>query len=235
MRPGTWENRMSSAPARDPLVPIDIAGSRVSTVVVQRVPADRVQNFLECQRGLTAAVEQFAGYRSTELYPPPDRQSEWVTVIHFDDNEALQNWLDSPVRAEWIKKLRDEIGDFQLKTLPSGFGAWFAGLETGPEGEPPPSWKIAMTVLLGLYPTVMVLALLVGPYLNFMGMAPSMLISNTLSVALTQWVVIPPLMYVLGPWLRANGPEKRLLSLGGLALIWLVLGGLAIVFRAVSG
>jgi uncharacterized protein len=226
---------MSSAPVHDPVVPMDIHGSLVSTVVVQRVPADRVQNFLEFQRGLTAAAERFAGYRGTELYPPPERQSDWVAVIHFSDNDTLQHWLDSPVRAEWIKKLRDEIGDFQLKTLPSGFGAWFAGLETGPEGEPPPSWKIAMTVLLGLYPTVMVLAIFLGPHLSFLGMAFSMLISNILSVSLTQWVVIPPLMNVLGPWLRANAPEQRALSIGGLALLWLLIGGLALVFRVVTG
>ncbi len=227
---------MSSAPADDPLVPMDIRGARVSTVVVQRVPADRVQRFLECQRGLTQAAEGFPGYQGTELYPPADdRHQEWVAVIHFNDQESLQRWIDSPVRAEWIKKLRDEIGDFQLKTLPSGFGAWFAGLETGPEGEPPPSWKIAMTVLLGLYPTVMVLALLVGRYLSPLGMAVSMLIGNTLSVALTQWVVIPPLMNALGPWLRANAPDKRVLSFGGLVLIWLLLGGLAVLFRVVTG
>jgi antibiotic biosynthesis monooxygenase (ABM) superfamily enzyme len=226
----------ASAPADEERGALGILGPRVSTVVVQRVPADRVQTFLECQRGLTAAAERFAGYRDTELYPPPDdRHHDWVAVIHFNDNESLERWIDSPARAEWIKKLRDDIGDFQLKTLPSGFGAWFAGLETGPEGEPPPSWKIAMTVLLGLYPTVMVLAVLVGPYLSPLGMALSMLISNTLSVALTQWVVIPPLMNALGPWLRANGPDKRVPSFGGLVLVWLLLGGLAVLFRVVTG
>ena len=227
---------MNSAPVHDPLLQMDIRGARVSTVVVQRVPADRVQRFLECQRGLTQAAEGFPGYRGTELYPPADdRHQEWVAVIHFDDQESLRRWIDSPVRAEWIKKLRDEIGDFQLKTLPSGFGAWFAGLVTGSEGEPPPSWKMALTVLLGLYPTVMLLALLVGPYLNPLGMAVSMLISNTLSVAITQWVVIPPLMNALGAWLRANEHDQRLLSVAGFVLIWLILVGLAVLFRGVTG
>jgi antibiotic biosynthesis monooxygenase (ABM) superfamily enzyme len=158
-----------------------------------------------------------------------------VTVIHFDDDESLERWLGSPIRAEWTKKLCDEIGEFQLKTLPSGFGAWFAGLDTGPEGEPPPSWKMAMTVLLGLYPTVMLIALLVGPYLTPLGMAVAMLISNTLSVAMTQWIVIPPLMNALGPWLRANTPDERASSFGGLLIIWLVLGGLAAVLHVVPG
>jgi uncharacterized protein len=226
---------MKTALAHDLIAPSDIRGVRISTVVVQCVPADRVQRFVECQRGLTDAVGDFPGYRGTEIYPPvDDRQQEWVTVIHFDDHESLERWLGSPIRAEWIKKLRGEIGDFQLKTLPSGFGAWFAGLDTGPAGEPPPSWKMAMTVLLGLYPTVMLIALFFGRYLSPLGMAVAMLISNTLSVAMTQWVVIPPLMNALGPWLRANAPDKRVLSFGGLVLIWLLLGGFAVLFRVVT-
>ena len=62
-----------------------------------------------------------------------------------------------------------------------------------------------------------------------------MLIANTLSVATCQWIVMPPLMNALGPWLHANAPDKRLLSIGGLAVIWLVLGGLVMLFRAVTG
>ncbi len=73
---------MSSAPADDPLVPMDIRGARVSTVVVQRVPADRVQRFLECQRGLTQAAESFPGYQGTELYPPADDRHRGVGGGH---------------------------------------------------------------------------------------------------------------------------------------------------------
>jgi uncharacterized protein len=227
---------MSSPPAAGPTLPEEIRGVRVSTVVVQRVPANLVPRFLECQRALTEAAKRFPGYQSTELLPPADeRPEEWVGIIHFDDQQSLQRWLDSPVRAEWVQKLRDEIGDFQLKTLPSGFGVWFAGLATGPEGKPPPSWKIAMTVLLGLYPIVMLLFVLIGPYLNPLGVAAAMLISNTISVAIGQWVTMPLLTNGLRPWFDANTPDKRLLSIGGLVLMWLFLGGLVVLFRLVTG
>ncbi len=200
---------MSPAPATDPLLPGDIIGTRVSTVVVQRVPSDRVPRFLECQRALIGAAKGFSGYQSTELIPPSeDRQEEWVAILHFDDRPSLDRWLDSPVRAEWVKKLRDEIGDFELKTLPSGFGIWFAGLATGRDCPPPPSWKIAMTVLLGLYPTVMLLYVLSGSYVKPLGLAAGMLISNTLSVAIGQWVTMPILTNVLRPGSTRTHPAK---------------------------
>jgi uncharacterized protein len=227
---------MSSPPADAPLLPADLAGTRVSTVVVQRVPADRVPRFLECQRALIGAAKDFPGYQSTELIPPSDERSEeWVATLHFDDKPSLDRWLDSPIRAEWVKKLRDDIGDFELKTLPSGFGIWFAGLATGPDRPPPAGWKIAMTVLLGLYPTVMLLFVLIGPYLNPLGMAAGMLISNTLSVAIGQWLTMPLLTNVLRPWFAANTPDKRVLSIGVLVLMWLFLGLLVVLFRFVTG
>jgi uncharacterized protein len=227
---------MNSAPAVDPPPPLDIRGARVSTVVVQRVPKEGVPRFLECQRGIDEAAKSFPGYLGTELYPPADGQNpEWVAVINFDDQESLQRWLDSSERAEWTKKLKDDVGDFKLKTLPSGFGGWFAGLVNAQDGEPPPSWKIAISVLLGLYPTVMVLALLVSPHLSPLGLSVAMLISNVLSVSLCQWIVLPPVNRALGPWLRANAPERRAQSIGGLILIVLLLGGIAALFRLATG
>jgi uncharacterized protein len=138
------------------------------------------------------------------------------------------------VRAEWIERRRNELGDFRLKTLPTGFGAWFADLVNGSEITPPP-WKIALSVFLALYPTVMVLAICVGPYLNPLGLAASMLISNALSVSILQWAVTPALEPLLRSWLRANEQHQRAFSLGGLVTILLLLGGTAVLFRLTAG
>jgi uncharacterized protein len=210
-------------------------GARASSVIVHHVPPDRVEQFLELQRGITEAAKAFPGYQATDVYPPADRQqSDWVVVIHFDGPETLQRWLDSPARGEWIEKLRKEMGNFRLKTLPAGFGTWFAGLVNGSEAALPP-WKIALSVLLALYPTVMVLAICIGPYLNPLGLAVSMLISNALSISILQWAVTPALNPLLRPWLRANEENQRAFSLGGLAAILLLLAVMAILFRLVTG
>jgi antibiotic biosynthesis monooxygenase (ABM) superfamily enzyme len=214
---------------------VQIQGTRASSVIVHRLRPDRVGRFLEFQRGITEAARAFPGYQATDVYPPAEgRQAEWVVVIHFDGPEALQRWLDSPVRARWVERIRTEVGDFRLKTLPTGFGAWFAGQVDGSEGGQPPSWKIALAVLLALYPTVMVLSLVL-PSPDRFGTALTMLVSNVLSVCILQWGVTPALNAVLAPWLRANGTDGRRVTLVGLVLILATLGAMAALFRRVTG
>jgi uncharacterized protein len=215
---------------------MQVHGAQASSVIVHCLPPERVERFLELQRGITQAAEGFRGYEATDVYPPTDSQdTNWVVVIRFDGPETLQRWLDSPVRAEWVETLRNEMGDFRLKSLPTGFAAWFAGLVNESKGGLPPSWKMALTVLFALYPTVMLLTIVVVPYLSRLGLAVSMLISNALSVSILQWAVMPVLEKLLGPWLRANQERQRAYSLGGLVVLLVLLGGIALLFHLMNG
>lgn len=214
---------------------LEVHAARASTVITQHVPPGASDAFLEWQRGVSAAAGEVPGYQTTEIYPPAGGQEPWVIVLHFDDPKALRDWLDSPRRAEWLAKIPREFRDFRLKTLPSGFGAWFAGTVEGSEVPLPPKWKMALTILLTLYPTVMLLSIFVGPHANPLGLAVSMLVSNVMSVSILQWVVQPALDPVLGPWLRANEGKQRAYSLGGLAVLLLLLGGMTLMFHLVAG
>jgi antibiotic biosynthesis monooxygenase (ABM) superfamily enzyme len=213
---------------------VEVRVSRASSVIVHRVPPGGGEPFLEWQRGISAATAEFPGYVQTDVYPPAEGQHEWVVILHFDAPEALQRWLQSSLRKEWIAKLHGTKVRFEQQTLPGGFGAWFAGRLGRPEGLPPP-WKMALTVLLGLYPTVMLLTLFVSPYTDRLGRAASMLIGNALSVSLLQWAVMPALQVVLGPWLRANGPKGTAVTVRGLALVLVALAAMTFLFRAVTG
>jgi antibiotic biosynthesis monooxygenase (ABM) superfamily enzyme len=214
---------------------MNAAAPRASSVIVHRVPPDCVERFLAWQQGIIQAASTFPGYHSTDSYPPLDAaRHEWVIVLHFDKAEDQQRWLASPLRAEWLGRRPQEIEDFRLKTLPTGFGPWFATMLDTPT-RPLPAWKMMLTVLLGLYPTVMLLNIFVAPHYRFLGLAVSMLLGNALSVALLQWPVMPSLQAALGPWLRANGAANRAVSLGGAVLIAALLGGLMLLFRQVTG
>jgi len=207
--------------------------SKASAILVQRVPSSGAAWFLDWQQGLNAAAEGFAGYPGADVYPPADeRREEWVVMIHFDHEQNLRDWLSSPVRAEWVAKLRAQFGDCDLQTLPGGFGSWFTDLAR--PAAPPPPWKMVLTVLCGLYPTVMLLTIFVSPYLAPLGLALTILLSNALCCCILQWVVMPLVTAGLDPWLKANGRQQRLASLGGVGLLLLLLAGLALVFRKVT-
>jgi len=215
---------------------VEVRVSKVSAVVVQRVPPEKADWFMEWQRGISAAAESFSGFRGTDVYPPAEGQGdEWIVVIHFDEAATLKVWLDSPVRAQWVEKLRETIGSFDLKVLSVGFGPWFACLTPEAGTTPPPGWKMALIVLLGLYPTVMVLTLFPGPYVSPLGLALAMLIGNALSISILQWAVMPALNHLFSGWLLANTPAQWVLSVSGSAVILGLLAVLALLFRQVTG
>lgn len=215
---------------------MEIRISRVSALVVQKVPQDKADWFLEWQRGVSAAAESFEGYRGADVYPPTGGQGdEWAVIIHFETEAALKAWLESPVRAQWVQKLQAAIGGFDLKAQSVGFGPWFHCLMPKDGATPPPSWKMVLIVLLGLYPTVMALTLFPGPFTSPLGLAASMLIGNALSVSMLQWAVMPTLNAWFSGWLTANGPQQRAASLGGAMAILGILAALTLFFRQITG
>jgi uncharacterized protein len=210
---------------------LDLHASRSSAVVVQRVPPSAVDAFLGWQREASRAAGGFAGYCGTDVFPPAaGRGDEWVVLIHFRDEESLVRWLDSPERARRVEELRAKVGDFDLKTLGDGFGPWFARQDRA-EDAAPASWKMALTVLLALFPTVMLLTIFVGPLTSPLGLAASMLIGNAMSISILQWVVMPRLTKVLDPWLRGDRSARRATPV----LILLTLAVLTALFRQVTG
>ena len=164
--------------------------SRATAVVVQAVPRERSDEFLDWQRGITRDASLFPGYKYTEVYQPaPGAKAEWVTVVHFENNPLLEDWIKSPVRKKWVDDLKKRFGDFTLKRV-GGFDAWFPGVDSADEKIP--DWKMVLTVVAALYPTVMVLTYwLLTPFLKPLPFSAQMLIGNIASVSFLQWVAMP--------------------------------------------
>ncbi|MCE9552562.1 MAG: antibiotic biosynthesis monooxygenase [Planctomycetes bacterium] len=216
---------------------LDVLPSEAASVIVHRVPGSLTETFVQWQRGVTAATAQVEGYLRTEVYPPADdRETQWVVVVHFATHATLRRWLDSPQRAQWIAELATELKNFRIKTLPQGFGSWFADADLQDEPEAthevlPPSWKMALVVLLALYPTVMLLSLLVVPWLSVLGFAFAMFISNALSVSILQWGIMPRLTKRLNRWLTLPFNASRKLNIGVALAIIVLLGCLVGLFQ----
>jgi antibiotic biosynthesis monooxygenase (ABM) superfamily enzyme len=92
-----------------------------------------------------------------------------------------------------------------------------------------------LTVLFGLYPTVMLLAILLGPLTERVGISVAMLLSNAASVCFLEFVGTPVTRYLLRPWLGASEKEGRRGSLVGLVLILGALGIMTALFSLIVG
>jgi uncharacterized protein len=177
----------------------------VTVVVSHPVSASDEDAFLAWHERVTDAERGFAGFRGAELFPPVTGiQEEWTALYRFDSDEHLDAWLDSPER----QRLLDEgkrFKNFSLKRISAPFGSWFAPAGGDEVGEAPANWKTAFSVLVGLYPTVVLLTLAISELWKKAELWESLLIGNILSVALLTWVVMPVVTRALRFWLEPEG------------------------------
>ena len=190
---------------------------------------------MDWQRGIAQAAEGFAGYRGTDVYPRPtaNSRSGSLSSISTTARPCSDGWNHHCVGVD--PEARGGAERLPPKELPGRFRSLVCRshrrygkgasslMENGPDGS------------LGLYPTVMLLTLFVVPHLDGLGLAVAMLVGNALSVALLQWVVMPVLTFLLNPWLHSPREKGKALTMGGLLLILLVLGGLMVLFRQFRG
>ena len=197
-------------------------GANVVTAVVSHPvnPAD-VDAFLAWQEHVTDAERRFAGFRGAELFRPvPGVQDEWTALYRFDTDEHLNAWLESPERKKLLAEGK-RFANFQLNRISTPFGSWFAQPGGDEHGGGPAQWKTALSVLVGLYPTVVLLTLAISELWKKADLWASLLVGNILSVTLLTWVVMPVVTRALRFWLEPAGmrASARLDVLGALVSV----------------
>ncbi|MET9963934.1 antibiotic biosynthesis monooxygenase [Streptomyces sp. NPDC006326] len=197
--PGTQQVISGGTQPTDPLVTV---------VVTHRVRPDHVDDFLDWQRRMTEEESRFEGFRGTEIFRPVEGlQDEWTTLYRYDNAEHLDAWLTSEKRRQILAE-GEKFDDFRLRTIDNSFGSWFAFEENGREAPPPSEAKTSIAVWVGLYPTVVLLALALSPlkWPIWLGL----LVGNLLSSLIMSFITMP---YYVNPllrrWLRPSPDESR--------------------------
>ena len=204
------------------------ADQLVTVVVTHRVKPDEVGDFLAWQDRLRLAENSFSGFRGAELFRPIDGvQDEWTALFRYATAEDLDKWLASEERTKLLAEGK-KFSDYHLRTVDNSFGSWFAFDEKGDVAPPPSETKTSIAVWVGLYPTVVILTLLLSPLK--MPIWLGMLIGNLLSSFAISFLVMP---YYVNPllsrWLRPppHAPRARTFWRGigtvvALNLFWVV-------------
>jgi antibiotic biosynthesis monooxygenase (ABM) superfamily enzyme len=199
--PGTQQVVGGGARPTDPLVTV---------VVTHRVNPEDVTEFLAWQDRLRLAESQFNGFRGTELFRPVEGvQDEWTALYRFENADDLDKWLLSKERGLLLAE-GEKFSEFHSRTIDNSFGSWFAFDENGKQAPPPSQTKTSIAVWVGLYPTVVILTLLLSPLK--MPIWLGMLIGNLLSSFAISFVVMPHYVNpLLKHWLRPppDAPKAR--------------------------
>jgi antibiotic biosynthesis monooxygenase (ABM) superfamily enzyme len=190
--PGTQQVIGGGARPTDPLVTV---------VVTHRVNPQDVTDFLAWQDRLRLAESQFNGFRGTEVFRPVEGvQDDWTALYRFETADDLDAWLVSEERQQLLAEGK-KFSEYRSRTIDNSFGSWFAFDENGKQAPPPSETKTSIAVWVGLYPTVVILTLLLWPLK--MPIWLGMLVGNLLSSFAISFLAMP--YYVnplLGRWLR---------------------------------
>lgn len=206
----------------------------VTVVVTHRVDPADVDDFLAWQERLQLAESMFHGYRGSELFRPIEGvQDKWTTMYRYDTAADLDAWLTSDERKQLLAEGK-RFADFELQTVDSSFGNWFAFDEQGAAAKPPSDLKTSIAVWVGLYPTVVLLTLATWPLK--MPLWLGMLVGNLLSSLAMTYVAMP--FYVnrlLRNWLRPRADSSAAQSnLRGITLVVAVMLFWVVVFYLVT-
>jgi antibiotic biosynthesis monooxygenase (ABM) superfamily enzyme len=191
----------------------------VTVVVAHAVDPAQEEAFVAWQERVTDIERTFPGFRGSELFRPvPGVQDQWTIMYRFDTDAHVTAWINSPERQQLLDE-GEQFQDFKLRRVGSPFGSWFSPTPGSGDGGGPAHWKTAISVLIGLYPTVVLLTLCISHIWKSAALWESILLGNIVSVALLTWVVMPVITRALGFWLvpKPGRGGPRLDALGAAA------------------
>ena len=188
-----------SGGTREQLVALAHHPEPVTAVASFRVTPGNEHRYSEFHGRLLQRLKTFPGFLHSEMFPAIEGvQDETVVALAFDTREHLDAWLDSDARRSLLAEIDPYIEGDRTMNVVGGFAGWF--------GEPGmahvKTWKQAAIVLLGLFPTTLVLTALRQWLLPDIHWVVGVLIGNILGVMVLTWLLMPWLTRWFAGWLR---------------------------------
>lgn len=131
--------------------------------------------------------------------------------LSFASPAHFMGWMDSQERRDLLNPAEHGGYRYVGSSDWDGYARWLSGAVS----RQVPAWKVNLIVLLVLYPTVMVLGVVLRPLP--LDAPTGLLLGNLCSVALTGWLLVPWASRLLQPWLEGTATRRaRSLTLSGI-------------------
>jgi uncharacterized protein len=187
---------------------------------------------------LVNRAKNHPGFMRVDLCPPlrcVDPVVKWYSIIHFDSPENLEDWVGSIDRQKLVASGRQIFHAYRFKSFTTGLEGWFSNQWGGAERSSlgSPAWKQILTVVVGLYPTVMLQSKLFSALGIFNSWSPAsrMLVNNLITSSILSLIVMPFVSRKLHFWLQPTYLlSSRKNDLMGLSIVITVLGIMTILF-----
>jgi antibiotic biosynthesis monooxygenase (ABM) superfamily enzyme len=137
------------------------------------------------------------------IRPIPGLTETYTLVMRFDTKAHLQEWMESPVRARLIEKVRPLLVTGDDFFVSSGLDFWFT--PGGAKTKVPVRWKQALVTWSAIYPLVLGVPLVVAPVLRQLSV-PDNHFLNTLVITgivvfLMVYLIMPRYTRLIQRWL----------------------------------
>ncbi len=211
-----------------------------SSVVLEYIVSNQQNEaFQQWYAALIRTAEAHSGFLRADPCPPLvclDDVVKWYSIVHFDTPAHLNQWLDSDDWKTMLESGQEILTAHKFKSFTTGLEGWFAsGASSGSLG--PPRWKQILSVVLGLYPTIMIQSLIFSA-LGFMQAWPqavSLPINNLITSSALTWLVMPQISHLLNFWLQpAYRNASTRSNLIGIALVLTAFGMMVLFFYQVQ-
>lgn len=130
------------------------------------------------------------------------RPAEYDARLHFASQEALDEWMRSDTRRDWLERL-EVLSDQATVARLSAQDAWLLPPHITPT-RPPPKYKVALLTWLGIYPLITAILALTGPHIAHLPVFMRSLILTACVIPLMTWFVMPALTRVTSTWLHGQ-------------------------------
>lgn len=233
------QRRSPSPPAqsRATLVPPQNPYFYTSSVMEYIVPEAKAAAFENWYDRLRQVVQYHSGFLRADLCTPlncHDGVIKYYSIIHFASPSQLDLWLTCETRQRLFREGETLCLAYRFKSFTTGLEGWFSLSGGSSASLGPPRWKQILSVVLGLYPTVILQGMAFSALGIMQGwpLPTAMLINNLITSSLLTWVVMPRVSRFLKFWLKpAYRLTSRQVDLVGAAIVLSLLILCAVLFN----